>query len=511
MNRILLGFFLVSANLAFAGDIHVTPSGAPTGDGTKLKPYDLFTVLDAKTSSAKPGDRILLAPGIYEGRMNGIKRVPVEVTVSGSPEQPILVQPEPGTPSYAAPHINGCIHFGASYLQMSGIEIGDLKWDPYREKHDCPSSLWADAGTGSKMINCNLFGGAMGSGIWGGAIDFELYGTLIHDFGTLSRKDGRGSGHAVYTQNVTGTKTYNHNQFYRGCGWNFDIYTQQGGVQGFDVLENISFLAGWYKPGQVSFSYGIAGFQVSDRIRFLGNIAYQLRDNETFRGNARMLVHSKTDIIHETGVFNDNYIMGAFRAFSASRWKNLTVEGNTFWATGILFDLATAPGGSGIADASLPKPDLASYHIDKNTYISNGKEEAFRYGGGIEATQPGELLNFAQWQKLGLDTHSMLLPGKDGRPTGTKTFVFPNNHEKGRAHLAVFNWDGLDKVEVDLSPSLEKGKKFRIYNVLDIKQTISGSQPVISGVYEGQPVSLPMRKDKDCPDFDSFLMLPDGV
>jgi hypothetical protein len=106
--------------------------------------------------------------------------------------------------------------------------------------------------------------------------------------------------------------------------------------------------------------------------------------------------------------------MGAFRAFSASRWKNLTVEGNKFWATGILFDLATAPGGSGIADASLPKPDLASYHIDKNTYISYGKEEAFRYGGGIEATQPGELLNFAQWQKLGLDTHSMLLPGKDG-------------------------------------------------------------------------------------------------
>jgi hypothetical protein len=503
----ILTLSLLLAGPAGARDIHVTPAGSASGDGSKAKPSDLSTALDAKTSSAKPGDRILLAPGLYEGRMEGIKRIPWEVTVSGAPGQPILVQPEPGTPSNAAPHLNGCIHLGASHLQLIGLEIGDLQWDPYREKHDCPTILWADAGTGSKLINCNLFGGEMGSGIWKGAVDFELYGTLIHDFGSLDRKGGRGSGHAVYTQNVEGKKTYLHNQFYRGCGWNFDIYTQQGGVSGFDVIENISFLGGWYKTGQNSFSFGLAGWQSADAVRFLGNIAYQPRDNETFRANARMIVHKKSDIIHKTGVFNDNYVMGAFRAFSASRWDNLTVEGNTFWATGILFDLAAAPGGSGIDDASLAKPDLAHYHIDKNTYISNGKEEAFRYGGGVEATQPGELLTFAQWQKLGLDAHSTLLPGKNGRPTGTKIFVFPNTHDKGRAHVAIFNWDGRDTVEVDLAPAVAKGQKFRVYNVLDIKQTIAASQPVVTGVYDGQPLALPMRKDKDCPDFDSFLVL----
>jgi hypothetical protein len=508
-NAIKTLLLLLLAGSASSRDIHVTPAGSASGDGSKTNPCDLSTVLDAKTSSAKPGDRILLAPGRYEGRMDGIKRLPFEVTVSGAAGQPILVQAEPGVPSYAAPHLNGCIHLGASHLQLIGLEIGDLEWDPYGENHQCPTTLWADAGTGSKLINCNLFGGEMGSGIWKGAVDFELYGTLIHDFGSLSRKEGRGSGHAVYTQNVEGKKTYLHNQFYRGCGWNFDIYTQQGGVSGFDVIENISFLGGWYKPGQNSFSFGLAGWQSADGIRFLGNIAYQPRHDETFRANARMIVHKKSDIIHKTGVFNDNYIMGAFRAFSASRWDNLTVEGNTFWATGLLFDLAAAPGGSGINDASLAKPDLAHYHIDKNTYIDNGNPEAFRYGAGLEATQPGELLTFAQWQKLGLDAHSTLLPGKDGRPTGTRAFVFPNQHEKGRAHVAIFHWDGQDKVDVDLAAVLEKGQKFRVYNVLDIKQTIGGSQPAVSATYDGKPVPFPVRKGNDCPDFDSFLILPE--
>ena len=57
---------------------------------------------------------------------------------------------------------------------------------------------------------------------------------------------------------------------------------------------------------------------------------------------------------------------------------------------------------------------------------------------------------------------------------------------------------------------LSKGRKFRVYNLLDIKQTIAASQPVVTGVYDGQPLALPMRKDKDCPDFDSFLVLGDA-
>ena len=64
-------------------------------------------------------------------------------------------------------------------------------------------------------------------------------------------------------------------------------------------------------------------------------------------------------------------------------------------------------------------------------------------------------------------------------------------------------------MDVDLAAVLEKGQKFRVYNVLDIKQTIGGSQPAVSATYDGKPVPFPVRKGNDCPDFDSFLILPE--
>ena len=99
--------------------------------------------------------------------------------------------------------------------------------------------------------------------------------------------------------------------------------------------------------------------------------------------------------------------------------------------------------------------------------------------------------------------------GKDGKPTGTKVFVFPNRYEKGRANVAIFNWDGFDKVEVDLCRVLPPGQKYRIYNCLDVKQTLARAKPVLSGNYAGGKTGFPMLKDKSSPDFDAFLVLPE--
>jgi len=75
--------------------------------------------------------------------------------------------------------------------------------------------------------------------------------------------------------------------------------------------------------------------------------------------------------------------------------------------------------------------------------------------------------------------------------------------------VAVFNWDGADKVNVSLSKALKKGDRYAVYNCLDIRQTIGQAKPVLAGAYEGGEVPLPMRKDASCPDFDAFLVLPD--
>ena len=69
--------------------------------------------------------------------------------------------------------------------------------------------------------------------------------------------------------------------------------------------------------------------------------------------------------------------------------------------------------------------------------------------GKIDAGDP--LLTFVQWQALGLDGRATLAETAAGRPTGSMVRVYANRHEKGRAHVAIFNWDGKDSVDVDLS------------------------------------------------------------
>jgi hypothetical protein len=348
----------------------------------------------------------------------------------------------------------------------------------------------------------------MGTGLWTPALNFTSYGNLIHDFGWLEPENkGRGHGHAAYIQNDEGTKTLEHNIAYRGCGWNYDIYTQGGKIKGFDILENIGYIASWLMPGQVGFNYGLTGWQPAERIRFIGNIGYQSRGPEqAWRSNMRLMVHGKADVVHHDAVVRDNYMMGAFRALVLSRWKTIDVTGNTFWASDVLTEISSAPSGSGIGE-NPNTVDLAGYNVVSNTYIDNGKPTPFILGTHEKAT-PDEMVSFADWQKKGLDKGSTLAPGKNGQPTGTKAFVFPNKHEKGRANVALFAWDGQATVEADLSKALAPGQKYTVYNCLDISQTFAKAKPVLTGTFDGKPVAFPMKHDASSPDFDAFIVLP---
>ena len=130
----------------------------------------------------------------------------------------------------------------------------------------------------------------------------------------------------------------------------------------------------------------------------------------------------------------------------------------------------------------------------------------YAYGSVYSTTElclEEDTLTFAEWQQLGLDSNSTMLPGRNGKPTGTKVFVFPNKYAKGRANVAVFNWDGKDTVVVDLSGALAKGQKYVVYNCLDIRQTIERAKPVhqsggnhsIQNSGNGNPTDL-VRREK---------------
>ena len=62
----------------------------------------------------------------------------------------------------------------------------------------------------------------MGFGFWEPAVDAEIYGCVIHDFGYNA--PDRGHGHAIYTQNLKGTKRLVDNIMFHGYGWNIHAY-----------------------------------------------------------------------------------------------------------------------------------------------------------------------------------------------------------------------------------------------------------------------------------------------
>jgi hypothetical protein len=465
-----------------ANTIYVAPSGTPNGDGTAGKPLDIFTALSER-SPARPGDTLLLKGGDYEGRIVDSARVPFELAVSGTAANPVRIRPAPGESA----HLNGTVLITSSYAEYVGLDIGDLQWDASQQTHKAESALDVRAGTGTRIINCNIFGGAMGTAAWTPAVDLEIYGCLIHDFGSVEAT-GRGHGHAFYAQNKDGTKTFADNIAYRGYGWNVHIYTQDGDIQGFDIIENICYIAGALKPDQTVDNYLISGYHAADRIRMIGNIGYQPSNIDKWRPNARL--SSYADITNGSAVFKDNYLMGSPIGLVLSRWNNVVVEANTFWAYDTLIDLSAVPA------------DLLShsYKINKNTYINNGNQKPFR--------APRGSLSFGEWQALGQDPQGSLVAGRGGRPAGTKVFIFPNKYQQGRANVGVFNWDEKSEVSLDLSSVLKKGQKFRIYNCLDIRQTVQMAKPILELTFTGGEIKAPMRRDKISPNFESFLVIP---
>ncbi len=494
------------AATAMGAGVYVAPDGKAEGNGTRDNPYDLATAFSGR--GVQPGDTVYLRGGQYDGPMTASsqgtpQRASLMPKFQGTPEAPITVTSAPG--EWA--HINGTVNLrDCHYTHFVRLEIGDLDWSTDPTVYVNETAFNAIEARGCKLINCNIFGGAMGTGLWTPALDFVAYGNLVHDFG-YNDPGGRGSGHAFYIQNDAGTKTIEHNIAYRGCGWNIDIYTQQGEIKGFDILENIAYIASWHKPGQVGFNFGLTGWKAAERIRFIGNVGYHSRGPEQhWRSNMRLMYHLKPETVHGDAIVKDNYMMGTTRALVISPWKQIEITGNTLWASDVLMEISSAPAGSAVPHNPTPV-DLAGFKVDNNTYFATAGDKPFILGQHEDALDE-ERFNFAGWQAKGLDRNSRMLTGKDGRPTGTKTFVFPNRYEQGRANVAIFAWDGQPAVEVDLSQALKPGQKYRVYNCLDVNQTFARAQPVLEGTFDGKPVAFPMKKDISSPDFDAFIVLP---
>jgi hypothetical protein len=416
----------------------------PTGNGSAASPWNLATAL-AHPAVVQPGDTIWLRGGTYS--VGGLTS-----RLTGTILAPIIVRQYPGERAI----IDGHITVNGSYTWFWGFEILNSNLaDTFHDNMDVQAP-------GIRLINL-ITHDASGSGVglWSSSPDAVMYGCLSYNNGRLPAPAP--PGHGLYTQNSTGFKRIYDNIFFNSYGYNVHAYSSSGGqLNNFDYQGNISFNAGQYgiRGGQ---EYLIGGALPVNNLVFKNNYAYRAAPGEA----AQTQLGLEPSVISSGGIITGNYLQGSVMLIG---WSSGTFTGNT--AVNAQFEVLWLKTPSAA--------NFANFTWNNNIYRKSGTAVFYTEVAGV-----GSNNTFAQWRTLtGLDGASDF---QNVAATGQHIFVRPNQYERGRAHVAVYNWDGAATATVDLSRVLQSGDEFEVREV----QNYFGT-PVISGTYAGGTVSIPM-------------------
>jgi len=450
---------------------YVSPNGKPGNSGRISDPLDLSTALSGRPIG--PGSTVFLRGGTYAGVFTS--------RLTGTEAQPIVVRSYPDEQATIA---DDRARAGAATLNVFGawtvyrdLEVTNRNPDRSFSPQYRPMGLEIQA-PHTKFINLVVHDTGHGFGFWKEAVDSELYGNIIYNCGSQNNEENQGHGHAIYTQNDVGTKIIRDNIMFNQYGWGLHAWPNPGGLQGFHIEGNISFNNGILSGLTNRFN----NMHISGHVPYVAS-RVDLRENFTYDSpnqavktilyrrymDASVCLECTNPFGHKDVTVENNYFAGGLPVFLMGGWAQATVTGNVFYGANLLVGLM----------AGTLSPE--SYSWDNNTY----------FGGNLADHQDAwfflnlKFFHFDEWkQATGLDRHSKYTPG---RPSGVKTFVRPNLYEPGRANIVIYNWDLKDSVDVDLSSVLEAGSRFEVRNVQDYL-----GKPVVEGVYDGNPVRLPM-------------------
>jgi len=440
-----------------AADYFVATNGLPLGDGSAENPLDLATAISG-TSPAGPGDTIYMRGGVYRGIFTSDLR--------GSTSNHVTLSGFPGERAIIDGNVNGN---GTTQVSIFTIRTNGA-WSIYRDFETTYSFTNRPVGLGlpagiydyapnSKLINLVVHDTGLGIGLWNEAVNAELSGCLIYNIGF--QLQNQGNGHSLYSQNSTGTKQVFDNILCNSFGFGMNIYTEGGQIRGYDLQGNICINAGGSaaQTGVRSPNIFVGGNPPAARINVVSNYTYQ--NLNTFGGGVALSYSSTNNI--DCSV-RDNFFVGGNRVFTAEYYNQIVFSNN--FLHGILEDLVTTGPHQRWTNSFW---DFNRYHGGDSAPFVDGKS-AKPYEG---------------WRSFsGADAHSTY---STAPPTGTQVFVRPNRHEPRRGHLAIYNWDDRDNVQVDVSNVLRSGDAFEVRNAQDFF-----APPVLTGIYTVLPITLPM-------------------
>jgi hypothetical protein len=439
--------------------------------------------------------------GTYHGAFTSYLR--------GSSDAPITVRVVPGQRAILDGHgfrgerQNSVFAVFGEWANYIGLEITGSEV----ERENPPNKGFRQSGLDIfgphvKLINLLVHDTGEGNGMWVEAVESELYGSIIFNCGSRNTPIDVRHGHAIYTQNMDGTKHILDNLMFNDFGFGIHAWGIPHGIRGFDIEGNIIFNSGAPSgSGMRLANILITGGSeiIADRISLIDNYTYQTPSSTPIHDllhDSNVCLVCDNNSVHGSATIRDNYFGGGAPVLVTGKWSNLTLTGNTFVGINGMVITAELRHGSS---------------WDHNAYFGHAHDNQANLLFGYN----GKGFAFPQWQsQSGADhnsTYSEVMPRN-------AVFVRPNRYEQGRGNIAVYNWEHARTVEVDLSSVVSAGSQYEVRNAQDFF-----GAPVASGTYSGGTVSLPMTNlrveaptglgfavPSTLPDFNAFVVLPAG-
>lgn len=488
--RLLAVLGLLVSSASFAHDLFVSSTGTPSGSGTRERPYDLATALSGRVG--KPGATFWLRGGDYTlGH--------IDTKIEGAPGQPVTFRQWPGERA----RVNGSVTFfeSAGHVVLRDLEIFGADTNRFSKQTDVgfkPTDIKSVPGIATYVPNMSFINLIVHDQTRHGfylsheSSNTLVYGCIVYNNGWWGLDNGE--GHGLYVQGHRGIREMSDNIVFNNSGVGFHIYDNTPGGRGFlggMVLDgNVAFNSGCIQSVRCyqDWIIGVDAPAVSaDRIVLRNNMGY----DQPASAGRRQVEIGREGINGSVAVLNNYFPQGLIM----KNWFIAAVSGNVIGsqAKNYVMDLDQ----TGIPLSAV---------WNKNTYWTTHPANEFKYNSSS--------LSSLGWRSAtGFDQDSVC---KVGAMSGTKVFVRTNKYEPGRANIVVYNWEGQSNVTLNAGLPLESGASFEVRNAADFF-----AAPVLSGVYTGQSLNLPMTGLKvasPCgpmltapptgPTFNVFVLLP---
>jgi len=450
-----------------AKEFHVAVDGTPEGDGSINNPWDVTTAFGNYIAGVvypnpdvKPGDIIWMHGGNYD---TAAETSAYKTFLVGTQEKPIIVR------AYGDGPVD--IHIGTSstdfvssaYNWFWGLEPNtkNANRNNVQGSYERIPGFSLDM-PGHSVINCVLSDmGHPAIGAWGDMADGEIYGTVI--WGTGHYEEGTTTpirGSAIYTQNDTNlTRKIRDVISFRNFNNGVKPYTESGKVDNYHIEGTIGFKN---HANPIIVSSGSAF--PAQNLKVINNFTYEEEDHSN---SVVSLGNAFVDTINNGLLIEGNYFVstgtGGGGPLIVSQWDNLSVQNNTI-VTRYTTNISETPR----LFSFMHSDNDIGFSWDNNTYFG-GRDESIGtdnlinifYDFTLTYTIDQVLYSLIGWQDY--ITADLNSTWTRNYPTENVIFVRPNLYERGRGHIVIYNWEGLDDVWVDISDlGLDQGEEFEV-------------------------------------------------